>query len=271
MRQVRGLAPLILLPWIVVPGNALTGTPGIDDRIVDLTHVFDEQTVYWPTARSFELEVVASGQTDAGFWYAANNISLAEHGGTHVDAPVHFAEGKRTVDEIPVEQLIGPAVVIDVRTQAASDPDYRLSTEDIEEWESDNGRIPDGAIVLMLSGWGERWPDKQAYLGTNAPGDVDNLHFPGYSAEAAEFLRSERSVDAVGVDTPSIDHGQSTDFTVHRILSAANIPGLENVANLDRLPLSGATVVALPMKIGDGSGAPARIIAFVPQGEGGQE
>ena len=264
MNRVGGLGALILLPWIAVPATQRI-RPTSEDQIIDLTHAFDEQTVYWPTAKSFELEVVASGQTEGGFWYAANNISLAEHGGTHLDAPAHFSEGKRTVDEIPVEQLIGPAAVVDVRTRATMDPDYRLTVEDIQEWERDHGRIPEGAIVLMHSGWGERWPDKKAYLGTDAPGDVENLHFPGFSLEAAEFLLSQRVIDAVGVDTPSIDYGQSKNFTVHRILGEANIPGLENVAYLDMLPEAGATVLALPMKIGGGSGAPARIIAFVPE------
>ncbi|MEE9207501.1 MAG: cyclase family protein [Gemmatimonadota bacterium] len=264
MNRVQSLGAFILLPWIAVPTVAPETSPTFEDQVVDLSWAFDEQTVYWPTAKSFELEVVASGQTEGGFWYAANNISLAEHGGTHVDAPVHFGEGKRSVDEIPVEQLIGPAAVIDVRAQAAANPDYRLRVEDIQEWEHAHGRIPEGAIVLMRSGWGSRWPDKKAYLGTDVPGDVDNLHFPGFSAEAADFLLSRRAIDAIGVDTPSIDYGQSKNFTVHRILSEANVPGLENVAHLDRLPQAGATVLAMPMKIRGGSGAPARIIAFLP-------
>ena len=235
-----------------------------ESKIVDLTYAFDRDTVYWPTAKPFMLEKVAAGRTDAGFWYAANNISLAEHGGTHLDAPIHFAEGKWTADEIPLDKLIGPATVIDVRSQAARDPDYRVTVEDIRRSEKAHGRIPEGAVVLVLTGWGRFWPDKKKYLGTDKPGDVDHLHFPGFSREVAEFLVKERVIDAVGIDTASLDYGQSKDFIVHRILNGANKPGLENVANLDRLPPRGATLIALPMKIKGGSGGPVRIIALLP-------
>jgi len=138
-----------------------------ESKVIDLTYSFDEHTIYWPTAKPFQLETVSFAKTAAGYWYAANNICLAEHGGTHMDAPIHFAEGKRAADEVPVQQLIGPAVVIDVRVQAAKDADYRLSVADLEAWEKQHGRIPKGALVLMLSGWGERWPDKKRYLGTD--------------------------------------------------------------------------------------------------------
>ena len=181
-----------------------------------------------------------------------------------MDAPIHFAEGTRTISEVPVEQLIGPAVVIDVSAKAAQDADYRVSVADIQAWESVHGEIPTGAQVLMLSGWGKYWPDKKRYLGTDKSGDVANLHFPGFSREAAEFLISHREIDAVGVDTPSIDSGQSQDFIVHQIVNGANKPGLENIANLDKLPPRGATLIALPMKIAKGSGAPVRIIAILP-------
>jgi len=135
---------------------------------------------------------------------------------------------------------------------------------DLEAWEKQHGRIPKGALVLMLSGWGERWPDKKRYLGTDQPGDVEHLHFPGFSREAAEFLVSQRDIDAIGVDTPSMDYGPSKDFIVHQIINGADKPGLENVANLDKLPATGATLIALPMKIAKGSGGPARIIALLP-------
>jgi len=235
-----------------------------ESKIIDLTYPFDEHTIYWPTSKPFQLEVVSAQKTPAGYWYAANNICLAEHGGTHMDAPIHFAEGKRAAGEVPIQQLIGPAVVIDVRTQAQKDPDYRVSVADLEAWEKKNGRMPQGAIVLMFSGWGARWPDKKTYLGTDQPGDVANLHFPGFSKEAAEFLVSQREIDAIGVDTPSIDYGQSQDFIVHQIINGANKPGLENVAQLDKLPAKGATLIALPMKIAKGSGGPVRIIAVLP-------
>jgi kynurenine formamidase len=235
-----------------------------ENKVIDLTYSFDEHTIYWPTAKPFQLEIVSAQKTPAGFWYAANNVCLAEHGGTHMDAPIHFAEGKRAADEVPIQQFIGPAVVIDVRAQVEPNPDYRLTVADLQAWEKTHGQIPAGAIVLMLSGWGSRWPDKKRYLGTDQPGDVANLHFPGFSKEAAEFLVSQREIDAIGVDTPSMDYGPSKDFIVHQIINGANKPGLENVANLEKVPAKGATLIALPMKIAKGSGGPVRIIAILP-------
>jgi kynurenine formamidase len=254
------LTVLLIFVW----RGTLSAHPIDENKIIDLTYPFDEHTIYWPTAKPFQLEVVSAQKKPEGYWYAANNICLAEHGGTHMDAPIHFAEGKRAADEVPVQQLIGPAVVLDVQTQTQKDADYRVSVADIEAWEHKNGRMPKGAIVLMFSGWGSRWPDKKTYLGTDQPGDVAHLHFPGFSKEAAEFLISQREIDAIGVDTPSIDYGQSQDFIVHQIINGANKPGLENVAQLDKLPATGATLIALPMKIAKGSGGPVRIIAILP-------
>ena len=233
-------------------------------KVVDLSYSFGPDTIYWPTAESFTLERVHYGPTDQGYWYAANNICMAEHGGTHMDAPIHFAQGKRTNEQVPLASWIGPAVIVDVRQKAAADRDYRLSVDDLQQWESSNGRIPTGAVVIMYSGWGQHWGDKLRYMGTDKKGDTANLHFPGFSREAAEFLVTQRDIAAIGVDTASIDYGPSTDFVVHRIINGADKPGFENIANLDRLPAKGATVIALPMKITDGSGGPARIIALLP-------
>ena len=233
-------------------------------KLVDLSYSFGPDTIYWPTAQPFKLQRVAFGRTAGGYFYYANNISAAEHGGTHMDAPQHFAEGKRTSDEVPLSNCIGPAVVIDVTKSAARDVDYRVTLDDVRDWERNHGRIPSGAIVIMNSGWGKFWPNKKKYLGTDKAGDVANLHFPGYSKEAAEFVVNERHVAALAVDTPSIDYGQSTDFIVHQIVNGANKPGFENVANVDRLPPKGATFIALPMKIEKGSGGPTRIVALLP-------
>ena len=239
--------------------------PSIDEsRVVDLTYTFDDSTIYWPTEDGFHLEQGPHGFTPQGYFYAANHFSTAEHGGTHMDAPIHFAQGRLTADQVPLSAMMGPAVVIDVRDAASADRDYRLTVADLERWEGKYGRIPDGAIVLMRSGWGRYWPNRLEYLGTAEKGDVANLHFPGFSKEAAEWLVAQRTVDAIGVDTPSIDHGPSKDFIVHQVINGANKPAFENVANMDRLPEQGALFVALPMKIGGGSGAPARIIAVLP-------
>ena len=261
----RPAAMVLLAGSIAAPAGAQGTTESLPDReIVDLTHAFDESTLYWPTADPFALEVVAEGHTPSG-WYAANAFCAAEHGGTHLDAPVHFAEGERGADEIPLEDLIGDAVVVDMRA-GADDPDREIEVADLEAWESVSGPFPERAIVLLRTGWGERWPDPERYLGTAARGAdaVADLHFPGLSEAAARWL-VEREVRAVGIDTASIDRGQSTDFRAHRTLAAANVPIFENVANLARLPARGALVVALPMKIARGTGGPLRIVAFLPQ------
>jgi len=233
-------------------------------KVVDLTYPFGAETIYWPTAKHFALETVQEGETPGGYWYEANNYAAAEHGGTHMDAPVHFARGGATADRVPATAGIGPLVRVDVSAAAARDPDHRLTRADLAAWEQAHGRIPKGAIVVMYSGWGARWPDRARYLGTERPGDVANLHFPGFSQEAAEFLVRERDVNGIGVDTPSIDHGPSKDFIVHRIINGAGKPGFENLAHLERVPASGATLVALPMPIAGGSGGPLRAIAILP-------
>ncbi len=232
-------------------------------KVIDLTYAFGPETVYWPTEKGFALTVEKAGET-GGHWYAANGICAPEHGGTHMDAPYHFARAGATTDRVPVTAGIGPLVRIDVRDAVGKDPDYRLSVDDLRAWETAYGRIPRGAIVVMYSGWGARWPDRKRYLGTDAPGDTANLHFPGFSKEAAEFLVRERDINAIGVDTASMDYGPSQDFPVHQIINGANKPAFENLANLDRVPPSGATLIALPMKIEGGSGGPVRAVALLP-------
>lgn len=250
-------------------GSAPVGSGGLDlsaHRVVDLTHPFDEETIYWPTAPSgFELEVLSEGITEGGWYYSAHALAAPEHGGTHLDAPVHFSETGQTADEIPLERLVSDAIVIDVSAKAAEIPEYLLTPGDVLAWEEQYGPIPRGVIVLLRTGWGERWPDRAAYLGDDTPGDASNLRFPSYGPEAARLLVEDRAVAALGADVASIDPGSSTDFPVHRIAAARDVPGLENLANLERLPITGAVVVALPMKIRGGSGGPLRAIALVPR------
>jgi kynurenine formamidase len=237
-----------------------------DGRWVDLTHALDENNVFWPTAEGFTHEVASYGETPGGWFYSSYNIKLSEHGGTHLDAPIHFAAGKQTTDQIPLDRLIGPAAVVDVSAASAANPDYRFTVEDVLAWERTNGRLPDGAIVLFHTDFAKRWPDAATYLGTSerGPEAVAKLHFPGLSEELARFLVEQRKVAAVGLDAASLDYGQSKDFIAHRILLGANIPGFENVAGLDQLPPKGAMVVALPIKIRGGSGGPLRIVAQLP-------
>lgn len=237
--------------------------PSLSGRIIDLSYAYDEDTVFWPTAKAFELEVVSAQMTDAGYYYAANNFCMAEHGGTHIDAPVHFYEGRWSVDEIPLERLIGKAVVVDVSGKCANDPDYQVNRGDFVAWEKAHGIQLNDVIVLIRTGFGKYWPDRKKYMGTAARGPeaVADLHFPGLHPDAAKWLAENRSIKAIGLDTPSIDYGQSKRFETHVTLFEANIPAFENLANLDRLPAKGFQVVALPMKIKGGSGGPLRIIA----------
>jgi kynurenine formamidase len=233
-------------------------------RVVDLSHPFDASTVYWPTAEGFKLDTDFEGMTDKGYFYSAYRYSAAEHGGTHLDAPVHFAKGRHHVDEIPLEQLMGNGIVIDVTSQCAANPDYLVSVADFQNWERRNGRIRPDTIVFLRTGFGKRYPDRKAYLGTEERGAdaVAKLHFPGLDPAAARWLTQNRSIKAIGLDTASIDYGQSTLLESHRILMEKNIPAFENVANLELLPAKGFSVIALPMKIKGGSGGPLRIVAF---------
>jgi kynurenine formamidase len=256
---------LLLLIVFVVPVMAQRQSAFPSGRVVDLTYAFDENTVYWPTAQSFKLETDFEGMTDKGYFYSAYRYSAAEHGGTHLDSPVHFAKGRYTSDQIPLQQLMGAAVVIDVTSQCASNPDYQVSVADFENWERRNGRLRPGTIVFLRTGFGKFYPDRKKYLGTDERGAeaVAKLHFPGLNPAAARWLTQNRSIKAIGLDTPSIDYGQSTLFESHRVLFEKNIPAFENVANLDQLPLKGFSVIALPMKIKGGSGGPLRIVAFL--------
>lgn len=234
-------------------------------RIVDLSHPFDEQTIYWPTEEGFKLEKEQEGRTDKGYYYASNKFSAPEHGGTHIDAPRHFAEGHNTVDQIPLEQLMGQAIVVDVRQQCKENADYQITADDFQKWEKANGAIPKGSIVLLRTGYAAYWSNRQKYMGTDERGAqaVAKLHFPGLHPDAARWLVTNRTIKAIGLDTPSIDYGQSTLFESHRILFDKQIPAFENLDSLDSLPLNNFIVIALPMKIRGGSGGPLRIVAIV--------
>jgi kynurenine formamidase len=260
-------SPRLSVMGMLFSGILLAGCsapPGIvESKVIDLTHAFNDKTIYWPTARRFELTVVAKGINDQGRWYASNDYCASEHGGTHMDAPIHFAQGKRSTEQIPLQQMMGPARVIDIREQCEADADYLLAPEDIRKHEETHGRIHPGDIVLIHTGFGRFYPDPKRYLGSDVRGKVEGLHFPGIGAGAARLL-VERNIDMVGLDTASLDNGPSTDFIAHRILNGANIPGLENIAHLEKLPPVGATLIALPMKIQGGSGGPCRIIAVLP-------
>ena len=217
-------------------------------KFIDLTWSFDEQSVYWPTNIPFKHETVFDGINDKGYYYSSFKYSAEEHGGTHFDSPMHFAEGGNSIEKVPVEQLTGEGVVVDVTPKAAADRDYQVMTSDFEAWEKTNGRIPDGAIVLINTGFGKFYPDKLTYTGTVLTGKegVENLHFPGLHPDAAKWLATERKIKGVGLDTPSIDFGQSKEFLTHRMLFSHNLTAYENVAHLDELPPRGIWVLPYP-------------------------
>ena len=261
--------PLLVAACAATPPEEAAEPVGVEAvagwRMIDLSHAYGGNTLYWPTdTRGFALETLAEGHTEAGYFYAAKQFATAEHGGTHLDAPVHFAEGGDDVASIPLDRLILPGIVVDVTEQAAADPDYLVTAGDIGAWEELHGPVPGGAAVLIRTGWPDRWPDALAYLGDNTPGDASNLHFPGVGEDAARLLIEERGIGMLGIDTASVDYGQSTDFIVHQIGGAAGVPNLENVGDLSELPETGFLLVALPMKIEGGTGAPVRIVALVP-------
>ncbi len=265
-RFFRRSGPSVLLAALVLSACAHTPPFPQGGQWLDLSHDFSEKTVYWPTSKPFRLVKDHEGVTDKGFFYAANNFCAAEHGGTHIDAPIHFAARGQFLDQVPLDKLIGPAVVVDVSAKALADRDYRIGVADLTAWEAKHGTVPAGSIVLFHTGYARFWPDAEQYLGTAERGlaGVAKLHFPGLHPEAAAWLVSERRIRAVGLDTASIDYGQSALFESHQVLARRNVPIFENVAQLDRLPATGALVFALPMKIARGSGGPLRIVGWVP-------
>jgi len=263
MTPMRTLTLLLALAVAACGHAPPPRMPTLPSRVLDLTYPYDANTIYWPTAPSgFQRETLSYGRTPSGYFYAAGKFDAPEHGGTHLDAPFHFAEHGATADVVPLARLSGPAVVIDISKKASKNPDALLEPGDITAFEKAHGKIDPGTIVLVRTGWGNRWPDKRRYLGDDTPGDASNLHFPGVSGAAAGELVA-RGVGAVGIDTASIDNGPSRDFAAHQAFAGAGVPILENVASLDKLPPRGALLVALPMKIAGGSGAPVRIAAFL--------
>jgi kynurenine formamidase len=231
-------------------------------KVVDLTHPLDDQSPYWPegtTASPFHARVVATIEHDG---YYARGLELPEHFGTHIDAPVHFDPKGASVDQIPVEKFLSVAIVVDVRAGANAkfNPDYRVTASDLENWVKVHGAMPRGCLVMIRTGWASRWPSQREYMNQDAQGV---LHFPGLSLEAARYLLDHAHPVAIGIDTASIDYGPSKDFEVHHLTLGAGLYHLENLANLDLLPPTGARVIALPLKLRGGSGSPARVLALI--------
>ncbi|MCS6839614.1 MAG: cyclase family protein [Roseiflexus sp.] len=224
-------------------------------NVLDLTHVLGTQFPLFPGAAPFRIQQAVSHDKDG---YYGNILTYWEHSGTHMDAPVHFAPNGLFVDQLKVENLVVPAVVINITEKARRDPDAVVTPDDIRAWERRYGRIPDNAAVLMASGWGARAGSVEAFRNTDSSGV---MHFPGFGKEAIDFLLTERRISGIGVDTLSLDHGPSTTFAVHYTLLPTNRWGLENLANLEAIPPSGATLFVGAPKIAAGSGGPTRVIA----------
>jgi len=238
-----------------------------EGNIIDLVHPFDESTIYWPTEEGFKLIPEAKGVTKQGYYYTANRFTAAEHGGTHIDAPIHFWEGGKSVDQIPLERLLGSGACVDVTQKCAADRDYLVAVEDFKAWEDANQSTLEDRIVLICTGFSRHWPDREKYLGTaeQSKAALDKLHFPGLDPAAADWLITRRHVSAVGIDTESIDYGETKDYTTHQRLFRDGVPAIENLTSLEMLPAGGFQVIALPMKIGGGSGAPCRVVAVLDE------
>lgn len=234
-------------------------------KMIDLSYAYDSTTIYWPTEEGFRFEKGPEGFTPGGWYYSANRFWTPEHGGTHIDAPIHFFKDRAHVDEIPLERLIAPGVVIDVTQKCAADRDYQVQVEDFTAWEEKHGQQLNDVIVFLNTGFGKYYPDRVKYMGTDERGEaaIPKLHFPGLHPDAAKWLVTNRKIKAIGLDTPSIDYGQSKDFKTHVALYEQSVPAMEYVANLDQLPEKGFTVIALPMKVRGGSGGPTRIVAVM--------
>jgi len=238
--------------------SMLEGVPSGKTRVLDLSYAINDKLVPWPGDEKFFEATVNASVEKNGFF--TRSFWMLEHYGTHVDAPAHFPPGKTTVDQIPAKQLFGPAVVIDVRAESGKDADYQLGASRVEEWEERHGRIPEGAIVLLRTGWASRWPDARKYRNQDAKG---KMHFPGFSPGAAKLL-IQRKVSGLGCDTLSIDHGASSDYPVHHLALGAGLYQLENLADLSELPERGAFLIVAPIKLEGGSGGPVRVFALLP-------
>src|SRR5579863_3658174 len=242
------------------PSNdpVLEGIRSEKTRVVDLSYAISDKLVAWPgDDKAFEAKVNATVEKDG---YFTRSFWMLEHYGTHLDAPGHFPPGKITVEQIPAKKLFGPAVVIDVRADAAKDADFLLPAARVEDWEKRHGRIPEGAIVLLRTGWASRWPDAKKYRNQDAQG---KMHFPGFSVEAAKLL-IERKVSGLGCDTLSIDYGASSDYAVHHVALGAGLYQLENLSDMSELPETGAFLVVAPIKLEGGSGGAVRVFALLP-------
>ncbi|XP_072030773.1 LOW QUALITY PROTEIN: isatin hydrolase-like [Amphiura filiformis] len=238
----------------------------LDHEIIDLTHAQNEDAIHWPTLPQYNFTILQRGFTDdltgEKLWLEYNSFEMAEHSGTHMDAPCHFAQGALKVHEIPLKKLAGPGVIINVKSKVENNNNYRVAVSDIQDWENKYNKIPDGAVVFMNAGWSRNIPTRHLYSGVRTI-KIPLRSYPGWHEDTVDWLLKNRNIHVIGGDTPSFDYGQTTTFPVHQLLGEYNIPGMENVANLDSIPESGSIIYVAAFKIYDGSGSPSRVFATV--------
>lgn len=228
----------------------------IATKVIDLSHPMYEGMAFWPGGVPFKMTRLV----DYHQGYRLHKFEVGENTGTHVDAPGHFVEGKRWINEIPLTDLVVPAVVINVQDKVAQNQDYQLSADDVRAWEAEHLAIRGGTLVILNTGWYNRFIDHDRYANKDADGV---MHFPGYGKDAAELL-VERNVVGIGIDTLSLDYGRATVFETHLVMLGADKYQIENLANLDALPPTGATVVIGLLNVREGTQAQARILALLP-------
>ncbi|WP_066425956.1 cyclase family protein [Anabaena sp. 4-3] len=227
-------------------------------RVIHLSHVIDTDIPQWPGDPPVEFTPVAELQDDG---YHLRRFSLGEHSATHINAPNSFYQAGVGIDQYSAQSLIVPAVVIDISTAATVNPDYILTIADVMAWEVQHGEIASGSVVLLYTGWQNKWSDKNAFFNQDADGI---MHFPGFGREVTEFLLQERRIAGVGIDTHGVDSGREQSFTTNRLVLAQQGIVLENLTNLDQLPPKGTTLAIGILRLRRGSGSPVGVLALVP-------
>ncbi|XP_020903586.2 uncharacterized protein LOC110242002 [Exaiptasia diaphana] len=257
---------MTFLMWAVITVS-IVPAKAAPPKWIDLSHPFVEnETIYWPGEKPFQLELGYQGMITRNVFLRYFSFGAGEHGGTHIDAPNHFIEDGIPVDKIKINQVVGDGIVVNISSKAEKNPNAELEISDLEDWEKKHGRMPDEPVVFLYSGWGKFYPDKVKYFGTNSTNDFTKFRFPGLHPNAAKWLIKNRKIKLFGLDTPSLDKGQSReDVPTHKVLLGSGVPGIENVASLHRLPPRGFEVFAAPMKIKGGSGGPCRVFARIAE------
>ena len=227
-------------------------------RVVDLSHSIHPDMPRWPADPPVDFQAVAQISSEG---YFLRRVSLGEHTGTHINAPISFHLGGQSIDALPVQSSVAPAVLFDVARESSDNPDFLLSLEDVAAWESHHGPVPTGSIVLLNTGWHSKWGTPEEFLNLDRAGVG---HFPGFGVDAVRYLLEERGIGGIGIDTHGVDGGSDQTFAVNRLMLEQPRVVLENLANLDQLPATGVTLVIGALRLAGGSGSPASVLAFAP-------